>query len=76
MTEGTIINMDENIFRSAYRPLLTEEVSLMNNIKEKAFELYKLFPQTDGGRAKDRETSLAITKLEESIMWVVKSITR
>jgi len=66
----------QNIFRSVYRELSDDEKSLLNSIKDKAQELYELFPQTDDGRAKDRETSLAITKLEESIMWVVKSITR
>jgi hypothetical protein len=67
---------ETTIFRQSYRALTEDEKSLMSQIKETAQELYELFPKTDDGRAKDRETSLAVTKLEESVMWAVKSITK
>lgn len=67
---------ETNIFRQAYKELTEDKKSLMNKIKDAAQELYSLFPKTDDGRAKDRETSLAVTKLEESVMWAVKGITK
>lgn len=63
-----------NIFRKQYRELSVDEKALIEAIKTKAEELYALYPQTDG-RMATRELSLAATKLEESIMWAVKSLT-
>lgn len=65
-----------NVFRPAYRELSDEEKAKINDIKDKAQELLGLYPVSADGRAADRETSLAITKLEESVMWVVKSLTK
>jgi hypothetical protein len=65
-----------NIFRPEYRELTEEEKTRINEIKNKAQELYELLPVTEDGRPADRETSLAVTKLEESVMWAVKSITK
>lgn len=62
------------VFRKEYRELSVEEKALLGSIKEKAQELYDLFPQVDG-RGKNREISLAMTELENSVMWAVKGIT-
>jgi len=54
-----------------YRELEDEEKQLVDGIKNAAQSLYNRIDQ-----AKDcREKSMAKTKLEESIMWVVKGIT-
>lgn len=61
-----------NVFRPVYRELDEEEKLFMSNIKDKAFELYKLIDTIPASR----EVSLAKTKLEESVMWAVKRITQ
>jgi hypothetical protein len=58
-------------FRPRYRKLTDEEKALHDLIKEKAVELETLFNQVKDGRYK----SLAMTSLEESVMWIVKEIT-
>jgi hypothetical protein len=63
-----------SVFRREYRPLSEAEVVLLNEIKDKAQELYDLFPQ-ENGRGKNREISLAMTELETAVMWAVKGIT-
>jgi hypothetical protein len=60
-------------FRPRYRKLTMTELSLSDAIKEKAQELEDLYDQVENpGRYK----ALAITSLEESVMWVVKEITK
>jgi len=59
------------IFRPRYRSLTDEEVVIHDEIKAKAEELLKLFDFVEDGRYK----SLAITSLEQSIMWIVKGLT-
>lgn len=66
----------ENIFRPNYRELSEDEKNLINSIKDKAQELYDLFPKDENGRGSNREVSLAMTELENSIMWAVKGITK
>lgn len=63
-----------NIFRPIYKELSEEDKKHIGDIKDKASELWHLFPK-DGGRGANREVSLAITKLEEAVMWAVKGIT-
>lgn len=58
-------------FRPRYRALSTEEKDLHDAIKERAADLEELFGQL----RPSREVSLALTKLEESIMWAVKGLT-
>lgn len=58
-------------FRPTYRALTDEEKALHDRIKEKAVELEALIEQTKPGR----EKSLAMTKLEESVMWAIKGLT-
>lgn len=61
----------DNRFRRTYRQLSEKEISAMNNIKDKAEELAVLFDNEPNSRYR----SLAMTKLEESVMWMVKGIT-
>lgn len=58
-------------FRPRYRALTVEEKDLHDLIKTKAVELERLFNDVKPGRY----SSLAITSLEESIMWIVKELT-
>lgn len=64
--------MSENIFRPVYRELTDAEKAHVNDIKEFANHLYIPISLM----ADSREKSLAITKLEEAVMWAVKGITK
>jgi len=63
--------VDVSRFRPRYRALSAEEMLLHDKIKTKATELEDLFNQVNTGRYH----SLAITSLEESVMWIVKELT-
>ena len=58
-------------FRPKYRALDDAEKVLHDAIKAKAVELEALFEQVKPGRYK----ALAMTSLEESVMWVIKELT-
>ncbi len=58
-------------FRPKYRALSEAEVALHDEIKTKAAELESLFERVNQGRY----NSLAMTALEQSIMWIVKELT-
>jgi hypothetical protein len=58
-------------FRPTYRALTDAEKALHDEIKNKAAELEALFGKIKVGRY----NSLAITSLEQSIMWAVKELT-
>jgi hypothetical protein len=58
-------------FRPTYRALTDDEKALHDQIKEKAAQLEALFAQVKPGRY----NALAITSLEQSVMWVVKELT-
>jgi hypothetical protein len=58
-------------FRPTYRALTDAEKALHDEIKSKATELEALFGRVKAGRY----NSLAITSLEQSVMWVVKELT-
>jgi hypothetical protein len=60
----------EAIFRPQYRELSQAEQDQVARIKDKALALAVEFRPTD-----TREKSLAMTKLEESVMWAVKGVT-
>lgn len=62
-------------FRKEYRPLTDSEKESMEKIKIKAEELETLFDEVNNPNI-GREIALAKTKLEESIMWAVKGITK
>lgn len=56
-------------FRKVYRPLSEDNTDLIQCIKGCAEEL-----ETFMGRVSNREMSLAITNLEQAIMWATKAI--
>ena len=58
-------------FRPRYRALSAEEKTLHDDIKNKAAELEALYGKVKPGRY----NALAMTALEESVMWVVKELT-
>ncbi len=58
-------------FRPTYRALTDDEKALHDALKTKASELETLFASVKPGRY----NSLAITSLEQSVMWIVKELT-
>ncbi len=58
-------------FRPRYRALTDAEKALHDQLKDKAAELEVLFGQVKPGRY----NSLAMTALEQAIMWIVKELT-
>lgn len=58
-------------FRPTYRALTDAEKALHDEIKTKASELEALYGKVKPGRY----NALAITSLEQSVMWVVKELT-
>lgn len=60
-----------NAVRHNYRVLSDEEKQQMAALKDKGAEFIKLCEQTGSSR----ELSLAITKIEEAVMWSVKHVT-
>jgi hypothetical protein len=59
-------------FRPRYRALTIDEVAVHDAIKDKAAELEALFDQVENGRYK----ALAVTSLEQSVMWIIKGLTQ
>ena len=62
-------------YRKAYRPLTDLEKESMEKIKVKAEELETLFDEINNPNI-GREIALAKTKLEETIMWAIKGLTK
>ena len=60
-----------NTVRHSYRVLSDAEKAQMVAIKDKGLDFLELI----GALTPTRETSLAKTKIEEAVMWAVKSIT-
>lgn len=60
--------MPTSRFRPRYRALSVVEKSLHDEIKSKATELEDLFQKV-------KHNSLAITSLEQSVMWILKELT-
>ena len=58
-------------FRPTYRALTDDEKALHDTIKIKAAALEHLFALVKPGRYNE----LAITSLEQSIMWIIKELT-
>jgi hypothetical protein len=61
-----------NVMRHEYRVLSPIEKDQMKEIKDKGLEFWQLA----GALGASREVSLAQTKIEEAVMWAVKSITK
>ena len=58
-------------FRPRYRQLTPEELELHDQIKGTAMALEDLYARVKPGRY----NNLALTHLEQSIMWIVKELT-
>lgn len=58
-------------FRPTYRALTVDEKLLHDALKDKAAELEGLFTKVKPGRY----NSLAMTSLEQAVMWIVKELT-
>lgn len=65
------VAMPTSRFRPRYRALTDAEKEIHDAIKAKAVEMETLFGQVKDGRYK----SLALTNLEESVMWIIKELT-
>lgn len=61
-----------SVMRHKYRELLDEEKQAMEEIKDAGEKLHNLLEE----QGHSRELSIAETKVEESVMWAVKHITR
>lgn len=59
-------------FRPRYRALSNAEKALHDEIKNKAAELEALYDRIN---PEGRYAELAITALEQSVMWIVKELT-
>ena len=58
-------------FRPRYRALTDAEKALHDDLKNKAAEMEALYAKVKPGRY----NALAITALEQSVMWIVKELT-
>ena len=69
-------NSDErtvnNVMRHQYRVLTDEEKAAMQKIKDIGLDFHSYVENL----GKSRELSLALTKIEEAVMWAVKHITK
>lgn len=62
-------------FRPRYRALSDEEKSMHDAIKLAAEELEKIMVKSNDLRGNPRYHALAITSLEQAVMWAVKGLT-
>lgn len=69
--QSSDVNHPVSRFRPTYRALTDDEKALHDALKSKAVELEGLIETIKAGRYR----SLAITSLEEAIMWAVKELT-
>lgn len=58
-------------FRPTYRALTDDEKALHDALKAKAVEIEELFNKVKPGRYH----ALAMTSLEQAVMWIVKELT-
>lgn len=69
--QGTSVTEKPSRFRPRYRALTDAEKAFHDQIKQKAVEMEKLYVEVKPGRY----NSLAMTSLEESVMWIIKELT-
>lgn len=65
------VNVKTSRFRPIYRALTDEEKALHDEIKAKAAELEAVFEKVKPGRY----SSLAMTSLEQAVIWSIKELT-
>ncbi len=61
---------------TGYRDLDADEISKMNIIKAKGEELKALINALERSTADPRSVAIAKTKLQEGIMWAVRSVAK
>ncbi len=61
-----------NTMRHQYRVLTDEEKAAMQKIKDMGLDFHTYIESL----GKSRELSLALTKIEETVMWAVKHLTK
>jgi protein gp37 len=61
-----------NVMRHEYRVLTDTEKDQMRRVKDAGLEFHQLV----AGIGTSRELSLALTRIEEAVMWAVKHITK
>lgn len=69
------VKMPTSRFRPAYRALNETEKALHDEIKAKAVELEMIYSRVGTTVPPSRYHALAMTALEESVMWIVKDLT-
>ena len=62
-------------FRKIYKELDEPSKNMMLLIKHMASELEEAYNQIEVAKGPSRELSLALTNLEQSVMWAIKSVT-
>lgn len=62
-------------FRLTYRQLTPSEKEMLHNMKLKAQELLEEYNRISQDLGPSRELALAVTNLEQSVMWATKAIT-
>ena len=67
------MNTVNDIFRKDYKSISDDQKNLILEIKTRAEDLYRQYEKDVS--FSPREMALAKTKLEESVMWAVKSLT-
>jgi hypothetical protein len=65
------VAMATSRFRPRYRALTDDEKALHDKIKAKAEDLEALYEAVNKGRYH----ALAVTSLEQSVMWIIKQLT-
>jgi len=80
MSEANVAEVEKNIFRKAYRQLNEAEKQRLDEIKDKAQELYDLFDtpiftEISSRSGDGRSLTLAKDNLEQAVMWGVKGFT-
>lgn len=68
---GSTDRVVNNVMRHNYRVLTEAEKAQMQQIKDKGLEFVELLHSIGSSR----ELSLAITKMEEAVMWATKHVT-
>lgn len=72
-SNDTEVVTPSNRFRTQYRTLTSQEQVQLTQLKDKAEELAKLVELARP--VPTRYTALALTNLEQAVMWAVKEIT-
>lgn len=67
---------ENHLFRKGYRQLSESEKTQMNQIKDQAWILRCAILGTDAEKPPmSREQAIAMTNLEQAVMWAVKHVT-